>query len=294
METAILQHFGLAPADRLGSGWESRIYALGTSRILRIPNADPGAEVVLRAQAEFTAGLPPMPFALPVVRDIGYHEGTLYSIEDRIPGRSMAEILPELDGERRRTALAAYLAVAEAMVAMRTEGDYGDLLLAQPLKRAHWGEYLAARLQGFADNAALASDIPDLEAIVGRLTARLLALPDPEKCVVHGDIWPPNVMMDDDLRVTGLIDFSFTTRVGDSVMDLAGAVYFLQIANPQGPEDNAFLMDLIEARHGPAVRDRFGLYAVWFAFSFAFNPEMTVVYAWCLDLIRQFGLDSAA
>jgi hypothetical protein len=100
--------------------------------------------------------------------------------------------------------------------------------------------------------------------------------------------------VDDDLRVTGLIDFSFTTRVGDSLMDLAGAVYFQDIANPHGPADTRFLMDMIEARHGNGHRDRFALYATWFAFSFAFNHEMTEVYAWCLDLIRKFGRESVA
>lgn len=100
-------------------------------------------------------------------------------------------------------------------------------------------------------------------------------------------------MMDDDLRVTGLIDFSYTTRVGDTRMDLAGAVNFLAIGNPHAAEDTRFLLDLIAARHGPDMQDHFALYAVWFAFSFAYNHEMTVVYDWCLDLIRQFGRDSA-
>lgn len=250
--------------------------------------------MVVRAQQAFALGLPPLPFAVPRVREISHVGGTLFTIEDRIPGRSLAEILPGLTGERRRVALAAYLGVAEAMAGVRAEGEYGDLLVPEPVRCAHWGEYLATRLAGFADDAVLAGDVPDLDAIVGRLTARLLALPDPEKCVVHGDIWPPNVMMDADLRVTGLIDFSFTTRVGDSQMDLAGAVYFQDIANPHGPEDTRFLMELIEARHGTGIRDRFALCATWFAFSFAFNHQMTEVYAWCLDLIRKFGREPAA
>ncbi len=288
MDAAVLAHFGLTQADRLGSGWESHIFGLDQTRILRIPNPEPGAEARVRERAAFSAGLPRMPFAVPRVQDIRYVEGTLVTIEDRIAGRAMSEMLPGLDGTRRRTALAAYLAVAEAMAAVRVEGDYGDLLVAEPVRRAHWGEYLAVRLQGFAADEVLARDVPGLDAIVAGLTARLLALPDPVKCIVHGDIWPPNVMMDDDLRVTGLIDFSFTTRVGDTLMDLAGAVYFLQIDNPRGAEDAGYLMELIEARHGAAVRDLFDPYAVWFAFSFAYNHEAAVVYAWCLDLIRRF------
>lgn len=289
----VLRAYGLTEDNLLGRGWESQIYALGQDRILKIPHPDPGAEAVVRAQQAFALGLPPLPFAVPCVREITRVGDTLITIEDRIPGRSLAEILPGLTGERRRVALAAYLEVAEAMAGVRAAGDYGDLLVSKPVRCPHWGEYLAARLKGFADDPVLAGDIPDLDAIVGRLTARLLALPDPEKRVVHGDIWPPNVMMDDELRVTGLIDFSFTTRVGDTLMDLAGAVHFQAIANPHGPEDSRFLMDRIEARHGTGLCDRIALYATWFAFSFAYNHDMTEVYDWCLDLIRKFGREPA-
>ena len=285
---AVLHHFGLTEADRIGSGWESRIYGLPPDLVLKIPHPEPGAEARVRTGAAFCAGLPPLPFAVPRVREIGHIDGMLFTIEDRIAGRALSEDLPELEGARRRQALASYLAVAEAMAGVTVEGDYGDLLLAQPLRRPHWGEYLAERLQGFADDAVLAREVPGLDGIVARLRAQLLALPDPARCVVHGDIWPPNVMMDEDLAVTGLIDFSFTTRVGDTVMDLAGAMYFLQVANPRGAEDSAYLGALIAARHGAAVRERLDLYAVWFAFSFAFNHDDAVVHAWCLDLIRWF------
>lgn len=182
----VLRTYGLGEANLLGVGWESRIYALGKDRILKIPHPDPGAEVLVRAQAAFTGELPPLPFAVPKVREIRHVGGILITIEDRIPGRSLAEILPGLTGTRRRTALAAYLEVADAMAIARTDAEYGDILVSNPVRRPHWGEYLADRLRGFAGDAVLAADIPDLEAIVARLTARLLALPDPVKCVVHG------------------------------------------------------------------------------------------------------------
>lgn len=288
MADDVLQHHGLTEADRLGSGWESRIYALGQDRILRIPKPEPNAEARVRARAAFTNSLPALPFAVPRLREITSVGGVLVTVEDRIAGRSLAEILPELAQDRRRQALAAYLETAEAMAALKTEGDYGDLLVPQPLRCAHWGDYLARRLDGFAADEALVADVPGLAGIVARLRTQLLALPDPEKRIVHGDIWPPNVMMDDALRVTGLIDFSFTTRIGDTAMDLAGAAQFIRIGNPHADADHAFLMERIESRHGTALRARFRLYDAWFAFSFAYGHDEPVIYPWCLETIRQF------
>lgn len=288
VNAAVLDHYGLTEANRLGSGWESSIYALNPTQILRIPNPEPEVEVRVRARAAFTAGLPVMPFDVPRVREIKYVAGVLVAIEDRIAGRALVEMLPELTGERRRRALAAYLDTAEAMAAMTIDGDYGDLLVPEPLRCAHWGEYLAKRLEGFAADEVLASAVPGFAEKVARLTARLLALPDPEKRIVHGDIWPPNVMLDEGLRVTGLIDFSVTTRVGDTVMDLAGAVQYIRIGNPNAADDFGYLMGLIEARHGATLRELLGLYGVWIAFSWAYNHDEPVVYPWCLAMIRGF------
>ena len=105
MTEAVLTHFGLSESDRLGSGWESTIFALGATQIVRIPRPDPAAERQLRARAAFTAGLPPLPFAVPQVREISTIAGQLIAVEDRIAGQSMAGMLPGLSGERRRVAL---------------------------------------------------------------------------------------------------------------------------------------------------------------------------------------------
>ena len=75
MSAAVATAFGVTEGDLLGSGWESTIYALGSTQILRIPRPEAGSEDQVRAQAAFTANLPPLPFAVPRVRDIGRIDG---------------------------------------------------------------------------------------------------------------------------------------------------------------------------------------------------------------------------
>ena len=128
---------------------------------------------------------------------------------------------------------------------------FGDLLLDQPRRCDKWSDYLTARVRTAAKDEVLAEAVPGLAAIAQRFIARLEALPDPARCIVHGDIYPPNVMMNDDLQVTGLIDFSFTTRVGDHVMDLAGACYYLQVIEATSQADLDYLKQLIP----PCVRE---------------------------------------
>jgi aminoglycoside phosphotransferase (APT) family kinase protein len=295
MSDAVTKAFCVTPAELLGDGWESTIYALGAAQVLRIPRPEGANEDQLRAQAALTSGLPPLPFAVPRIREIARIDGQLYVIEDRIPGRAMAAMLPELSGDRRAAALRAYLEAAETMSVATAPGQpFGDLLLAQPRRCDRWADYLTARVRKAAEDEVLAAAIPGLAAIVERFNARLEAIPDPVRCIVHGDIWPPNVMMNEDLQVTGLIDFSFTTRVGDHVMDLAGACHFLLATKSSSPADHDYLKQLILAKHGAEVIDRIGLYAVWFAFDFAFNHDDTAVFAWCANLIRDYAAEGSS
>lgn len=286
MNHIVLRHFGLSEKDRLGTGWESEIYALNDGQILRIPRPEPGMEERVRARAAFSARLPTFPYKVPNVQEIAFVDDVLVLIEERIAGRPLSALLPDLAGARRVQALDAYLATAEGMALARTTGDYGDLLVVDPVRTTHWSQYLIRQLDRYVQNAALARDVAGLDAIAATLRAALAALPDPDRCVVHGDIWPPNVMLDDDLRVTGLLDFSFTTRVGDTVMDLAGAAQFLRLGNPQAEADFAYLLDRITRRHGPEATGRVHLYGLWFAFSFAHAPDDPLVYPWCLQMIR--------
>jgi aminoglycoside phosphotransferase (APT) family kinase protein len=242
MSDAVIAAFGVTDADLLGSGWESTIYALGPTQILRIPRPEAGGEDQVRAQAMFTSNLPQLPFAVPHVREISRIDGQLYVIEDRIEGQSMAALLPKLSGDRRAAALRAYLAAAEAMSVATAPGEaFGDLLLDQPRRCERWADYLTARVRKAAEDDALAAAVPGLAGIVERFNARLEAIPDPQRCIVHGDIWPPNVMMNDALQVTGLIDFSFTTRIGDHIMDLAGACHFLLATKASTRADHDYL-----------------------------------------------------
>ena len=290
MTDTMLNAFGVTEADLLGDGWESTIYALGATQVLRIPRPGVGSETQVRAQAALTANLPALPFTVPRITEIGRTDGQLYVIEDRIAGQSMASLLPSLSGERRATALRAYLAAAEAMAAVIAPGEaFGDLLLDHPRRCDRWSDYLTARVTTAAKDEVLAMAVPGLAGIVERFNAGLRAIPEPARCIVHGDIWPPNVMMNDDLQVTGLIDFSFTTRIGDHVMDLAGACHFLLATKASSQADHDYLKQLILAKYGAEVIDRIGLYAVWFAFDFAFNHDDAAVFAWCTNLIRDFG-----
>ncbi|MBN9021267.1 MAG: aminoglycoside phosphotransferase family protein, partial [Rhizobiales bacterium] len=228
---AILARFDAAPAALLAAGGESFVYALGPARVLRILRRPQDPAALHRKQA-FLAGLDGrLPFATQRIEAIDPHGG--WTVERRIPGESLLARLRTLGGPARQAALRHYAEAVDAVASvLMPERPYGQVLAEAPVTAPTWHAYLVAGLDGFiaANGAAVAS----LHGDVGALRARALDLlpgvaERPPKALVHGDYFPGNVMMDTAPAVTGLIDFSAWTTVGDPAYDAVGAVMFLEM-----------------------------------------------------------------
>ena len=84
--------------------------------------------------------------------------------------------------------------------------------------------------------------------------------------------------------VTGIGDFSPHTIQGDPLLDLTGAVAFLELESYAGAADDAaWLLGVVVERHGPQAAYWIGVYRRFYGFYFsnayAFDP---VLYGWCL------------
>ena len=100
---AILRRTAQHPVVRLGEGDEAEVYALDQDRIIRFfkRHVDP---TYIAKRATFYAGLDAsiLPFAIPSIIEHGIDDEVAYSIEQRIPGSSLADLLPRLEGSARR------------------------------------------------------------------------------------------------------------------------------------------------------------------------------------------------
>jgi Ser/Thr protein kinase RdoA (MazF antagonist) len=67
------------------------------------------------------------------------------------------------------------------------------------------------------------------------------------KPLVHGDYFPENVMVADDGRICGVIDFGALTLIGDADVDLACAVLNLTGMAGVTPEDRRIALKRAEA-----------------------------------------------
>lgn len=277
----------------LGHGGEAVVYELPGERVLRVFRRKPhGAADIAAFYRQIATGA--TSFALPEIIEQGDEDGVAYSIDRLIRGRPLHELMPELSGADRTRALVAYTDAAFEIASLPAVRDeYGEFLRDDDsITAPTWNAYLLARMdRSLEDSPWLRTDVRALDAVVAWLRAGVEALPPAPKALVHGDYFPGNVLMSDDLSVAGVIDFGPLTVIGDPQIDLASAVMFLEVALPgYRKEDTEFVMDRLVSAVGHAIIERTSLYRAWYPIRFSpYRTDDPNLYAWCLQSLRSLA-----
>lgn len=285
---AVLKRFSLTERDLLGSGGESQVFALSDERLLRLyrARADPKYLTRLRDFYRMLDSVA-LPFQLPFMEEVGDVDGALYAIEKRLPGASLTRYLRDARAEARSRALAGYLtAAAYVQTIPIASNSFGELLTDRPVQRPTWPQYLATRAQEAlrASYAQISSDVPGLDGIVESWEKDLeIVAGVTEPRLAHGDYFPGNVMVDERGEVTAVIDFSPMTVAGDPRLDLACALFFIELDLSYQPDDSPLLARLLQKHEGAPPPEVIALYRTFYSLYFSGTRENDPpLYEWCV------------
>lgn len=281
---AVLAAFGIGPGALLGRGGEASIYALDGARVLRLMHPGRDSDQLRRNQAllaELDSST--LSFELPLILEIGEIEGRVYAIEPRLRGRSLAQVLAEIDGAERDRLIGSYVEAAHVLGDLRPEGwpYYGELATDRPVRTVDWKEFLAVK----AAQNLMAGGHPFEQVDAAGLAA---GFPEPARAeFVHIDIFPGNVLTDG-RRITAVLDIGYACVAGDRRFNPLLAALYLE-PNPDMPQfpfatwrdheiaqawlRSAGLLDLLE----PARR--------WLAAYWSFAVDDVPLRAWCQSVL---------
>jgi aminoglycoside phosphotransferase len=275
--------------ELIGQGMEGAVYDLGDGRVSKTW-FDRRPDDVRPLQA-FLDELPPLPFRTPRIREITADaDGQAVSIEDKLTGTA----LNEADATEPE-ALDAFVAVVEAL-GTTVAGPASKALpvLNQPFWRddLSWGEALAVLVRRRAADSGhhLERDVANFNGLLDRLTSRLETIEPDTLSVVHGDICPPNLLMDGP-RTAALLDWGFYSTAGDNTFDAALAAAFFDMYGPDAQRLDNLLLDRFE-RLGHD-RERMYLYRAAYAITTATIYDRDGNdghYLWCVANLNRLPI----
>lgn len=219
------------PAARpLGAGVEGAVYRLEPGLVAKVWSGGQPARLSLIRRVYADLARHPLPFATPQILDVEEHRGVLLTYERELAGvplrkDSAVEPAGERLSSREIDALLTVLrglatvAGTEAMRRLTVRGD------DRPLWQGHrvFPEALAALVERAVGRhrELLAAHVRGLDSIVRWAVRSLIALGDTRVTVVHGDLVPPNIHVDDRGRPAAVLDFGFFTTAGDPAFEAA-------------------------------------------------------------------------
>jgi len=291
--TGLLRAFGTSRDQLLGSGGESEVFAVDHERVLRLyrsrHEAPQRTAAQLQALYESWRGVD-IGIELPLIIDAGEREGRFYTLDRRFSGRNFSGWLQDADQAQRRSALVSFLDATEQLQRLPSSVPGFARLIGEgaPQQFGTLSELLASMLQVpvATSRTRLERDVPGIVEVWNRLHGDL-AERSVSPTLVHGDICPPNAYLSQGPLgpvVTGIGDFSPHTINADPLLDVAGAVIFLELEPyADAPSDAQWLEGVAVQRHGRGIVHWIEVYRRYYGFYFsnAYAVDPTL-YTWCL------------
>lgn len=293
MDPAIeyLEQRATGPVTLIGQGMEGAVYDLGDGQVGKVW-FNRGVEDVLPLQ-EFLRELGDLPFRTPEITVVDEVGARAVSIEVKLTGTPLhSAVAAGLIGEQQ--GLDAFVEVVTALG--RTEA--GAASKALPVVegpfwqyRSSWGDALAGLVSRRAERSRhhLQADVEGFDELLDRVLAELAVLELPAPRIVHGDICPPNLLIEDGRLA--VLDWGFYTTAGDNTFDAATAAGFYDM---YGPDARKF-DDLLLARFEELGHDRARMYL--YRAAYAITTATTYAddasdghYAWCVGNLNREDL----
>jgi len=232
---------GHPAAAPLGRGMEGIVYDLGDRLVGKVWFQRTAADLRLTREfyEELAAG--DIPFATPRITGIAEVSGHALTTERRLPGTPLLTLL-----QQGRAPLAAAHEATLAAVTGLAAAPAGPASHSLPVLnetsalwagRDTWGTALGALLQRRTAPHVelLRSRVSRFDEKLARTLELLDRLPGGPHRIVHGDICPENILVDDNFHITALIDWSFFSTAGDNAFEAAVSAGIFDMYGPARP-----------------------------------------------------------
>ncbi|WP_055490867.1 phosphotransferase family protein [Streptomyces sp. TP-A0356] len=285
---------GYPDARPVEAAVEGAVYRLGGGTVAKVWEHRRGPELQ-RMQRFYADAADHLPFDAPQIIAVEDIAGVPMTVERELTGHPLAgkvrtdepEVLPE--------AVDCLVGVLRALAAAHDVGEVRQLPVLdeeRPLWQGHssFGSALADLIDRRVGRCGerFAAHVTDFDGKRARLVAQLRALPGTTEAVVHGDVFPETVLVDDDLRPRALVDYGFLSTAGDPRFDAAVTAAIFPTDTEHAQEITGQLTARFADEFGYGIDDLLLFRAAYaMATSDAFAPGGgDEHFAWCASVLN--------
>jgi aminoglycoside phosphotransferase (APT) family kinase protein len=286
----------------LSAGVEGAIYDLGSDLIAKVWRVRRGGELELMQHFYADVAKAGLPFMTPEILAIEQVDGVSATYERKLPGKPLQQRLAVDDRGVEPVAARCVIDVlqalstvpaTEAMRLLPVLDEEQPLWAGTDTFRDALTNLLSRRAARFAD--VIRKHLGDFDRRYESLRSRMQALARSPDTVIHGDLVPGNILVDERARPVAVLDFGFLTTAGDPRLDAAIAVSVLNMYGPYAPaitdaltaqaaQDLGYPIDVLLIYQAA--------YAVATANAFT-SDGSDGHFAWCMDQLRRSDIANA-
>ncbi len=271
---------GYSEAQLLAAGMEGAVYRLGHGLIGKVWARRSLPELTLLQSVYRDISGQHLLFATPEIRDVVEVRGVPVTIERELPGRPLGQFVRDDDTNLSSDAQRCIVAVLAGLASMPETEHMRRLAVideAQPQwsNSATWSVAIASlvgrRVTRFGHQ--LRQRVENFDAKNAGVVALLKRLETSKLSLIHGDLVPANILVDECLQPTAVLDFGFLTTAGDPAFDAAITASITNMYGPHARTIEAQLDDALVREFG-YDRNRLLLYKAVYAIvtSYIYDP----------------------
>ncbi len=285
----LLFHLNITNPKLLGEGMEGYVYDYRPGKVIKIWVNKYSDTKHLQERKEFYQKIysDDFDFDLPLIYQVDSYNGTFYTIEKKLLGERGDIFYLKSNKKTQLMLLDNYFAILDTIKKINIDGNYGELL-SGPSGRTtsdDWVDFLKIKLEQTKEKCLHKPDhdLENIEALFDKFYRDdLLKLNhQPNKQLVHGDLFLENILVTKKGNISALLDFGPLTVIGDHLMDVAAIVYFVTVSQGIGENVKNYLEKLAKEKH-PGELNIIKIYLIYYSLLFInsknYDPR---TYKWC-------------
>lgn len=267
----ILKKYNIRESDFLGKGQEAEVYSYNEDRVIKLYRSSAFEKQKILKSFYESMSSKGINFELPKIYEIIEEEEAVITIEKRIEGRNIQKDLSKYDDEQLNTFFKHYLVTILNIKQIKIENkiDEYKLLKDYEMNRpVDWNEFLRESLirKNKEVEKYLKKDVKEYESKYNYFLNVLSKKYEGENHLIHGDFYPSNLLVREDGRISGVIDFGLMTMFGDYLFDVALSWILFDLYEEIGETKLKSYVNMIIEILGEEVKGKLYFYALFYSY----------------------------